>query len=115
MNWTLLLQSLPSIIVAIGFGLFFYSQWRKNGEITLQDLRDATEIGVKAAEQLYIKSNGETVRVSDALSIVQKMLHIDFLTPALIEEVMSIIPAILNGMPKTTPQLKKAKTKTGGE
>ena len=105
------LENLDTIVIALGVGVFLYSRWKANREISLQDLKDSIEIGVNIAERKYIKSGGkEDVRRLEAIEEALKFLGAER-TPELIDAIAEGLDFAINQLPKTSEMLKKEKAK----
>ena len=98
-----LTENIPYIILAGGVLVYLFLQYRKNGEISLLDLKNIVEIGVKAAEYAFIK-NQSVDRASLALDTIAELLGFE-IDQKLMDEITTIIPAIINDLPKTSDRL----------
>jgi len=106
------LENLDTIVIALGVGVFLYSRWKADREISLQDLKDSIEIGVNIAERKYIKSGGkEDVRRLEAIEEALKFLGVKERTPELIDAIAQGLDFAINQLPKTSEMLKKEKVK----
>ena len=102
-----IIDYLPSIILLIGVIGFLISLMLNTGKITKADMYKIVEIAVKSAELKYINANGDFDRASFALNTICNLLGKTELDATLYDNIMAMIDAVVNDLPKTSERLKQ--------
>jgi hypothetical protein len=103
------LSNIDGIVIAGSVLVYIFIQYRKNGEVTIDDLRSIVEIGVKNAEYQYIKSGGKIDRTELSLEIIAGLFgkEVKALSAGVLADIEDIKLSILNDLPATTDRMKR--------